>query len=379
MVQSKETALFKPGAIAEGINDASETATSYISEIDQNGIKVHASNNVNSNYAKIDANGMEIYKGAHKVSAFGDSISMYDENQHEIFSVDVRSGNITHILKYGYATTNGYGGDINLGRSIDNFNSISVTYYENGFTIQDADTITFNSLPVELSPSENPYGEFGFYVEQINNSTLSINFFSDGEGFQSLIVDNITINYSTSQITSEMDLGAYPDKTLAAPLRIGNGNSANNMSNAFAIDWAGNGLFAGNDIRYGCNPDSSGGKSLIHGEMYNGYYLSSSSGMYMFDVYQMGKLVTLLCMCNKTGSTPAGNNIFTGIVNGSYGSIPAPALDYATGAGFYNTCMIGGFLYMDGDDLRMTIRNLGNTALAANAVVYVSLTYMTNE
>lgn len=52
---------------------AAKTATSYITRIDDNGIKVHAVNNVSSNYAKIDANGMEIFKGGNSVAFYGDT------------------------------------------------------------------------------------------------------------------------------------------------------------------------------------------------------------------------------------------------------------------------------------------------------------------
>lgn len=47
--------------------------TRHITEIDDNGIKVHAANNVNSNYAKIDADGLEVFKGGVSVAKYGDS------------------------------------------------------------------------------------------------------------------------------------------------------------------------------------------------------------------------------------------------------------------------------------------------------------------
>ena len=53
---------------------AAKTATVYITEIDDNGIMVHAANNSASNYAKINANGMDIYKGGESVSSFGSSM-----------------------------------------------------------------------------------------------------------------------------------------------------------------------------------------------------------------------------------------------------------------------------------------------------------------
>lgn len=52
---------------------AANEATKYITEIDQNGIKVHAENNVSQNYAKIDADGMEVFKGGVSVAKYGNT------------------------------------------------------------------------------------------------------------------------------------------------------------------------------------------------------------------------------------------------------------------------------------------------------------------
>lgn len=51
---------------------AGEGASKYITEIDSNGIKIHAENNVNANYTVINAEGMEIFQGNTET----DSISM---------------------------------------------------------------------------------------------------------------------------------------------------------------------------------------------------------------------------------------------------------------------------------------------------------------
>lgn len=55
----------------EAAETAGETATAYITEIDSNGISVHAENNVDTNYAQINANGMEVIKGGTSVAQFG--------------------------------------------------------------------------------------------------------------------------------------------------------------------------------------------------------------------------------------------------------------------------------------------------------------------
>ena len=70
---SKETALYDTGAIAAGIDAAGDTADTYITAVDQNGIKVHAANNGNSNYAAIDTTGMDVVRGGTSMAKFGET------------------------------------------------------------------------------------------------------------------------------------------------------------------------------------------------------------------------------------------------------------------------------------------------------------------
>lgn len=86
------------GALALA-NDASKVSTNYITKIDESGIKVHAENNVDSNYAKIDANGMEVYKGGTSVASYGDTARIgkpTTSNEGNVYvdsdSVDIRKG-----------------------------------------------------------------------------------------------------------------------------------------------------------------------------------------------------------------------------------------------------------------------------------------------
>lgn len=86
------------GALALA-NDATKTATKYITQISDDGIKVHAENNVDSNYAKIDADGMEVYKGGTSVASYGDTARIgkpTTSNEGNVYvdsdSVDIRKG-----------------------------------------------------------------------------------------------------------------------------------------------------------------------------------------------------------------------------------------------------------------------------------------------
>lgn len=68
---SKETALYDTGKIAGDITGAGQTASKYITAVDSNGIKVHAENNPDLNYTKINAEGMELYKDNSSIAKFG--------------------------------------------------------------------------------------------------------------------------------------------------------------------------------------------------------------------------------------------------------------------------------------------------------------------
>ncbi len=90
---TKETALYDTGAIATDIGAAGETASKYITAVDQNGIKVHAESSDNINYSLINAEGMEIFKGttvsdSKSVAKFGDTTRIGTENDASITITD---------------------------------------------------------------------------------------------------------------------------------------------------------------------------------------------------------------------------------------------------------------------------------------------------
>ena len=72
--------------LAGDIANAATTASKYISEIDGDGIKVHAENNPTVNYSKIDADGLEVYKDSISVAKFGQltRIGLDDSSRVEI-------------------------------------------------------------------------------------------------------------------------------------------------------------------------------------------------------------------------------------------------------------------------------------------------------
>lgn len=66
--------------------NAAQTATNYITAIDSDGIKVHAANNANTNYAGIDATGMDVVRGGTSMAKFGETtrIGEVDANRIEL-------------------------------------------------------------------------------------------------------------------------------------------------------------------------------------------------------------------------------------------------------------------------------------------------------
>ncbi len=68
----KETSVSNPNAIGNGIANASRTATKYITTIDSdNGIRVHAENIASTDYAQLDATGLDVVKSGTSVASFG--------------------------------------------------------------------------------------------------------------------------------------------------------------------------------------------------------------------------------------------------------------------------------------------------------------------
>lgn len=85
-----------------------EEVSKYITAIDQNGIKVHAENNSNLNYVKINAEGMEIHQNVSDtdniVASFGASGSRIGEENGMHISVDADSidfySQLTDLIGY---------------------------------------------------------------------------------------------------------------------------------------------------------------------------------------------------------------------------------------------------------------------------------------
>lgn len=83
-------------------NDAKKVATNFLTSVSSNnGVQIHAVNNASQNYAQIDANGMNIYKGGTSVAQYGDSIRLGKTNIGHVIMSD------TEMVFYNNADTVG--------------------------------------------------------------------------------------------------------------------------------------------------------------------------------------------------------------------------------------------------------------------------------
>ena len=82
-ISSSQVYKYKDGAFGPvSIREASaaaKTATNYITDV-TNGITIHPVNDANSDYARIDANGLTVYKGGNDVASFGDTARVGKSN-----------------------------------------------------------------------------------------------------------------------------------------------------------------------------------------------------------------------------------------------------------------------------------------------------------
>lgn len=101
-------------AVKQSHESAQKTATTYITAIDENGITVHAEDNVGQNYAQIDANGMEIYKGGNSVAKYSDTSRVGQQSTRHI---EIKDGGLqvyqdasTVMAHIGYGSGNSTSG-----------------------------------------------------------------------------------------------------------------------------------------------------------------------------------------------------------------------------------------------------------------------------
>lgn len=104
------------------IANAGKTASTYITNVDANGIQIHATNNPTSNYTQIDSDGMDVIKGGSSVAAFGVETRI---GQQGASRVELTSNTIALIAENGSdalrSTTSGT--EISIITPINTFNT----------------------------------------------------------------------------------------------------------------------------------------------------------------------------------------------------------------------------------------------------------------
>lgn len=178
-----------PEDVDADIAESAKTATTYISVIDDDGIKVHAQNNPTKNYTQIDADGMEVYSNSDSVASFGadgmrigkttekhigitsTSFNVYDEDGSAPVSVSTE-GSLTTRTPENITIVGGTSSGISASRTTQ---------------IRVQGTITDSRLYFGTSTTGRP----GSYTQCISNPS---------EEPQSITVDGITC---TAQVVGE--------------------------------------------------------------------------------------------------------------------------------------------------------------------------------
>lgn len=332
--------------------------------------------------------GLAVRDGEKELAVFSSSlIALKDSDENVIFSVASASGAVRTFISWGYLVSaeSPFSEKVDLGRSMDSLEDITVYYTVNGT----AKTRTYSSLPVEDTPwsadpeeSEDVSGyELAVEITQQDDRHL---YFSISSDQSDVVLTKIIVNFVTTQITAEMELGAFPDEAMSGPLKIGKGLSAAAPANALAIDWNGAGYFGGDDIRVGCNDDSTGGVSLYQGiridSVYNFDYVDGAHSFCDVSMTKVGRLVQLDIMIERDITTPVGTNMFSGSMPAE---IPMPAMDWASGSNYYSRSVLHAMLAKNYNNepptLSLVIRNEGPETIAADALVHIPVVYIAEK
>lgn len=316
------------------------------------------------------SNGVAVRNGLTELATFAaDSIRMSDGTR-VLYEVASSNGAVKFTRIYNQQECSE---TVRLGRTVDHWDSIVVNFTVDGT----ADSNTYDSLPIE---DYSETSKIGVDIT-MTGDTLDI-FVGEGNGLaetEGLLVKNIVFNFQTTQQTIESTIGAYADKTLSGPFRIGNGTSTSDEENAFFVDWSGDGHFAG-DVYANSESDSSGGLCLSRVDLVGGYGYEDSGGDYSItlEAYKVGHLVTLELEGYDFRSIASGENVFN--VNVTSSGIPKPASSWANGIGYYGNHAIVLALYYNSqnDTLNFIARNAGSTAVTATEL-HGSITYITEE
>lgn len=357
-----------------------ETGTdtgAHISEVKQSEFEANPSGgNLLAN-----SNGIAVRDGMSELATFGkDKIALRDGNE-DLFSVFAGTGNarvtqaIDAQIDFGDKNTQG---EFALGRQLKEVMLLTVEYSVGTAT----KTLTYTSVPVDTSNSD--LSKIQLYVMVYGNSTAVNYFFQKNSSVtDSVTINKVTIEFETTNTTTEIIAGSHSDDTYSSALRIGNGISNEGESNAMSLSWDGTMHLYG-DVKVFCSADSSGGVSLGQltdlGTLYYSHEGAGTTSESELTVtgYRCGRIVSLQIELAHTASTGAGENILTKAVTNK--GVPVP-LGNVSGIAYYGVRPIVATLFGTAGNLRLTIRNVGSTAVTfpTDDKLYMSITYLTAD
>ena len=375
---------------------AAQSATKYITRIDDGGIFISPSNqspttSATGNSVKLNATGLEIYKGGNSVAFYGDtarigksgashvdiasdSISMSDGVK-EVFLVEQKTMYVRTERNYkGRQFTNSTDRHVdswNTGATPSTWDSITVTYRLNNTSKSKKITSISNGVIA----NDEIYVHFNY-----SNGTITLTYGRGSSAASSAVLklDTAVLYYVTDEQLSQFMTGTYPDTTLSGALRVGGGTSNSNKRNIMLLEWGGNAKFRG-DISAFCSASSSGGLSLTKTEENLEICVQSDSkGTVTIDSYRVGRMVVLRIHMELAGTTAAGQRINTVSLSGKH--LPKPLGNSASGASYYGTHSIGLFLNYNSSASRyeLAIHNASSTSFTpvSGYDLYGTLTYI---
>ena len=314
----------------------------FITQIGYDGIKVHAADNIDSNYVQIDSDGMEIFKDgmsvaqysdtarigqedASHIEVYGDSIVGVSSTGNEFFSVTESGGSTTsdQWITIGNRTTGARTIDMSHVSAWSEIPSggsfkIEVSYYYRKYTIDGYNTIRYDRKTVSFTRGTQKTSNAYVTYNGVNTITITASYPTTPDthtdtyaGSDARFGYTVTTNGSLYRFgtdvaetggangfmmgtgtratwDNQLAIGTYNAASSSDYLVVGNGTSDDARSNAFAVSkWGTVNVPAGGDYKIdgvGIAGDLFGTKQFsVSGVAFSTYY-----GTYTFNIAQDG-------------------------------------------------------------------------------------------
>lgn len=335
---------FGPIPIREA-SAAAKTATTYITHIDNNGIRVHPSSTQN-NSVVINASGMEVFKGG---TAAANSVAFYGDTAR--IGKDASGASRTTIAPSG----------MQILRKV-------------GTTDKVLANIGYGSGTSESGTADAPYYSFGTRTGSVGNYSFTTGLsntasgycsFAGGENCQAPESDSFVYGYRlVSNQAFQAVFGHDNDPNIEGEFIIGNGIGDNSKGNSMTLS-LGDLYLHGSDVRIRCRSPylSTNGVSIAKPEeLFSSSRVSITNASYEYKVIRLGWTAMLIFRGTKSTATAAGANVFDVGLNAA---VPIPMLNYATSATHFGSNALTGCAYNGGDGkTHVRIRNASTASLA---------------